>query len=217
MKPSIHHTAVAALLVLSSLSASAIEPTVSILSPQTGTVIYSNVYPFVQSITFSVSHPTGLDRLNALNVFIGDQNLLGGSVGNPFNSQDCNPQLKAVTSSCSVNMSTATISVPWTISSIGSYAITVSTKHTGDTGQDSETVSVQHATTEYPAPPAVANAYINASAHLKSMSGKRRGCIISRVADSHARGTPTYYGPKGGPYNNGLIHSDVEALASACQ
>jgi hypothetical protein len=66
---------------------------------------------------------------------------------------------------------------------------------------------------EYPAPPAVANAYINSDPTYKSAPGKKRGCIISKVAEKHAKWSddPYYgYGPKGGPYDEEAIMQDVD-------
>ena len=90
----------------------------------------------------------------------------------------------------------------------GNYTITVSVNHRGDTGEDEEIVAVALLAVEFPAPPAVANGYIK-SQYAKLTAG-RRGCVISAIANEH--GQNERYGPKGGPYNESLIRSDVDTL-----
>jgi hypothetical protein len=70
---------------------------------------------------------------------------------------------------------------------------------------------------EYPAPPAVANAYINSDPTYKAAPGKKRGCIISKVAEKHAKWSDdpyVGYGPKGGPYIEEAIEADVDYYMS---
>jgi hypothetical protein len=70
-------------------------------------------------------------------------------------------------------------------------------------------------TAEYPAPPSVANKYINGTSALKSASAKVRGCVLNEIAREH--GQNTKYGPKGGPYDESLIRSDVYSFwTGAC-
>lgn len=75
-------------------------------------------------------------------------------------------------------------------------------------------MTVARLSAEYPAPPAVANAYINAGAGGLQLTGKQRGCVISKIAEQH--GKFQYYGAKDGPYDTPLIHSAVGNFATVC-
>lgn len=119
-------------------------------------------------------------------------------------------------SSDPINNSTQLCPAPygfnWSVAAPGSYTLLVTVKHGNDTGVDTETVEFLMLTVEYPAPPAVANAYINSVPLYKSASGKKRGCIISKIAEKHAKlaGEQGGYGAKGGPYDEPAIRQDVD-------
>lgn len=66
---------------------------------------------------------------------------------------------------------------------------------------------------EYPAPPAVANAYIKDNPAVLA-SKKQHGCVISQIADEHAKYST--FRPKGGPYNTEMIEAYVVVFASTC-
>jgi hypothetical protein len=76
-----------------------------------------------------------------------------------------------------------------------------------------EIVQVAQLSAEYPAPPAVANAYIN-SKPRNWVTSTQRGCIIKVIAEQH--GQYSAFGPKGGPYNVPLIQATVDSVASSC-
>jgi hypothetical protein len=190
-------------------------PTVTITAPTSANIVYSASFPFVQAVGFTVTHPTvSIDALNVLDVLVNSSSILGTAVGNPFSETACEANMTTLGRTCSVVTNVATASVPWTVVAPGSYTILVSVKYKGDTGSDEETVQVVQLSAEYPAPPAVANAYINSDAYLKSLSGKRRGCIISQIAEQHAK--YSMYGPKGGPYDNAAIKAAAASFASSC-
>jgi X-Pro dipeptidyl-peptidase len=68
---------------------------------------------------------------------------------------------------------------------------------------------------EYLAPPALANAYINSLAdYKKQFTGKVRGCVISLIAEQHAKYET--YGTKGSPYNEDWIKQDVRDFSLTC-
>ena len=67
---------------------------------------------------------------------------------------------------------------------------------------------------EYPAPPAVANGIINGDPYLKSQAPKKRGGVISKIAERHAK--EKWYGPKGGPYDENTIANDVQYFFGTC-
>lgn len=208
---------VASMLVVAPMNgAKADTPTLDITSPTAaGGTIFVPSFPYNTSISFNVSHSL-LKDLNVLKVLVNGVTIVGGDIGDPFDtSNNCkNPNLTSVSSACVTNGSNqASVTVPWTVSGPGNYTITVSVKHRGDTGEDEELVAVALMAVEYPAPPAVANAYIK-SQYSKLTAG-RRGCVISAIALEH--GQNERYGPKGGPYNETLIHSDVDTfLLTTC-
>ena len=200
-------------------------PVINITAP-TGS-LYVSQFPYSAPITFTVYHgpstsspstTSELKNISVLQVLVNGTPLIdfgGGSpLGNPFdNSNQCSNQMTPANgvSNCSAaDANNASITVPWTISGPGSYVLLVSTKHRSDVGSDEETVQVFVVTAGYPAPPSVANAYINGNAGLKSGAAKVRGCVLNEIAREH--GQNNKYGPNGGPYNNPLIYRDVFAF-----
>jgi hypothetical protein len=114
-------------------------------------------------------------------------------------------------SNCSaIDANNATVTVPWTISGPGSYVLLVSVKHKNEVGEGSETVQVYVVPAGYPAPPSIANAYINSVSALKSGSSKIRGSVLNEIAREH--GQNNKYGPNGGPYNESLVRHDVSVF-----
>lgn len=191
-------------------------PTLNITSP-TGTV-YSAVFPYTQPVTTQITMTSGLlGSLTQFNVMIDSSTVTGGNL-NPYaeNTNLCNTAVTTDGKSCTSDGSTiGTITVPWTVATIGTYTITVVARYRNAEGTDSEQVTVANSTAEYPAPPAVANGYINSSTWRTSLTGKQRGCVISKIAEKHAK-DPIGYGPKGGPYNLNLIQYDVGSFAGFC-
>lgn len=189
-------------------------PTLNITSP-TGTV-YSAVFPYTQPVATQITMTSGaLGNLTGFNVKIDDISITGNL--NPYDQQNnsCTNAVLTNGISCTSNGSTVgTITVPWTVSTIGTYTITVVARYTSQEGQDTEEVTVANSTAEYPAPPAVANAYINSSTWRTYLTGKQRGCVISKIAEQH--GKFSAYGPKGGPYSDSAIQQAVGTFASAC-
>jgi hypothetical protein len=194
-------------------------PTVNITSPTAGTTLFSSTFPFQTPVTFTVQHSGAvLDALKDL--LLTYQKTTDAtpttiySNADPFPSNAC-PSLVAPLTGCTVTDShNGSMTVTWSIPSPGDYAITVEATHGNNTGDDTEEPisAVLIVSAEFPAPPAVANAYINSDPSLKSLIGKRRGCVISKIAEQHAKYET--YGPKGGPYNEAAIQSDVNAFSS---
>lgn len=205
-----------ALVVAMTSGISGDTPGVSISSP-TGTV-FSASFPFTLPISFTVSHAEVKD-LNVLDVQVNGASIFtgGNPIGNPFkgpgNTNVCSSAMVLPNiSACNVaDPGNASATAPWTVPAPGTYTVVVSVRHQGLTGEDEEEVMVSQLTAEYPAPPAVANAYINAN--LKG-TGKVRGCVISQIAENHAK--DSRYGPKGGPYDEDMIHSDVLHYWAQC-
>lgn len=202
-------------LLLSPIAATAHEPAMTILEP-TGTV-YLESFPAVVPVKFEVQHAEVKD-LNVLQVTVDGLSILSeDEVGNPFkgpsNTNTCaNIDGRSDFTSCSLlSASQVQVGLNWTVPAAGTYSLLVSVKHSGATGEDIESVQFLTLTAEYPAPPAVANAYLNA---YNPPKGKVRGCIISAIAELHAKDSA--YGPKGGPYNESVIHEDVEDFRTAC-
>lgn len=212
---------ICALLLASTLTAptpsSADAPLLSITAPVDGSTIYTT-FPAVVPITTQIVHdPLGVVKV--FDVLVNNDSLLPlGALGNPFPSNACSAsQMDAAhgVSSCSTNGSTTgSVTTPWTVSGPGTYSITVVTRHQNDVGDDDVSVTLALLNVEYPAPPAVANAYLNATYPKKSLTSQVRGCVISMIAENHAKDSA--YGPKGGPYDEALIQYDAAAYFTAC-
>jgi hypothetical protein len=212
----------AAILAFAAATACANEPQITITAP-TG-ALYVSQFPYNAPISFNVYHGPSTDspstnkelkNINKLLVSVNGVALAdfaeGSPVGNPFdNNNQCSNKMTVANGvlSCSVtDANNATVTVPWTISGPGSYVLLVSVRHQNETGVDTETVQVYVVTAGYPAPPALANAYINGVSALKSGSAKIRGCVLNEIAREH--GQNNKYGPNGGPYIESLIRHDV--------
>jgi hypothetical protein len=193
-------------------------PTITILSPTSAATLFSASFPFTQTVSFKVAHPEMLTKVQVLDVSVNNVTIINGGspLGNPFGSSGlCATALSTAPNTC-VNASAyeATVGVPWTVPAPGQYSLLVSARYKGAEGSDQETILVLQTSVEYPAPPAVANAYINGDAYLKTLSGKKRGCIIAKVAEQHAQYSA--YGPKGGPYDEPAIRAATLSFSSAC-
>lgn len=191
-------------------------PTITITAP-TGTQFVS--FPYSTSIALNISDGAGeLDKVNNLTVVVEDGvnpavTLYTGI--NAFSAGPvCSVQIGGVSgATCSVAAGVGSITLPWTVTAPGTYTITVSAKHQNALGEDEEIATFQLVAVEYPAPPAVANAYIKAT--YGKLTAKRQGCVISQIANLHAHDSA--FGPKGGPYDIPLIQSTVTSLVTgAC-
>jgi hypothetical protein len=189
------------------------------IDPVDGSTIFVAGFPVSIDITSKITH-SPLSSVNAFDVQESGVSILPlGALGNPFPSNLCSvAQMDAAhgVSSCSVSGDTGTVVTPWTVTGPGLYSLSIEARHQGNEGTDEADVSVLLLNVEYPAPPAVANAYINslALALRKLFVSGVRGCVISQIAENHAK--VEKYGPKGGPYNTALIQSDVRAYGPAC-
>jgi hypothetical protein len=162
-----------------------------------------------------------LGVLTQFDVQVDGVSIIGGQV-NPFTGGAtpnlCTAALTAVSAACATNgLDQAAVTVNWTVQTVpSSYTLFVKSRHQSLDGTDEEEVLVQVLDIEYPAPPAVANAFINSqsSAIRKQFSSGIRGCVISQIAEGHAK--LEAYGPKGGPYDVPHIQSDVKAFSGSC-
>jgi hypothetical protein len=221
-KRSIHAVlACAAIALCVTARASAHAPQISITSPADGSTIFVGAFPYTGSLTLSVVH-SELKQLNQLNAAM-DGNALFAQVGSPFtNANGCHDALVAVSTNCSTNGSDqATVVVPFTVTGPGTHAFSASVKHP-PSETEAEEVEVTFAITlsvEYVAPPAVANSMINSDpARKKAASAKVRGCVISAIAERHAK--ENYYAmdqsKRGGPYDHALIENDLNYFWYQC-
>lgn len=198
--------------------ASADAPTMTIVSP-TGTIFVSGPGAVVP-LMLSVQH-NPLSVLTQFDVQVDGASIIGGQV-NPFTAGAtanlCTAALTAVTAACATNnLDQAAVTVNWMVQSVpASYTLFIKSRHQSVTGTDEEEVLVQVLDIEYPAPPAVANAFINSQSSTirKQFTSAVRGCVISQIAEAHAK--LEAYGPKGGPYDVPHIQSDVRALSPSC-
>jgi hypothetical protein len=187
-------------------------PEMNIVSP-TGTIFVAGPGSVVP-IVMTVDHAP-LSVLTQFDVNVDASSIIGGQL-NPFTGgvdpNQCTAELIAVSSVCTTNGSDhADVTVPWTVTEVPkTYTIFIKTRHQSVDGTDTEDVDVQFDfAVEYPAPPAVANAYINSlpAATKKKFTSGVRGCVNSLIAEGHAKFEE--YGPKGGPYDVEMIQYDV--------
>jgi hypothetical protein len=145
-------------------------PAISVLSPADGSTIYATTWPFTANLTFTLHHDE-LDDLNALDVKVDGTSILPGqnAIGNPFDSAGCKAAQWPSPLTCNiVATNTALITVPWTVA-LGPHTISFTVKHTGQYVEEEDVeVTVVLVSAEYPAPPAIANAYINPPKHAAS-------------------------------------------------
>lgn len=196
----------------SAVPAWADEPVIQLISPAPSTTVSVPGFPASVPVSFTVGHDQ-LGRVNVLRVISTGTTVPADTAGNPFSSTACNVQVQNLGyTSCTVSGTLATLGFNWGIPGPGQYTLQISAKHTNDLGQEQEVVTFQLLSVEYPAPPAVANRYINT--FYKGMKPGVRGCIISAVAELHAHDSA--YGPKGGPYDEPAIRQDVEDFKVDC-
>jgi hypothetical protein len=179
----------AAALLAAGVPISADAPTVTINSPTAANTVFSATFPFVQPIAFTVYHagvlgqPRDITDVKDLEVLINGSPINGSAVGTPWMSGGgvgCNlggtPFAAPYTACTTPDAHTGTGTINWTVPSPGTYTITVRVHHARDTGEDVENVTFALLTAEYPAPPAVANAYIKST--LGKLAAKVHGCVI---------------------------------------
>ncbi|MDT4840645.1 hypothetical protein FQZ97_744730 [compost metagenome] len=192
---------VAMLTALLATSTHAFEPTIQIVEPN-GTQYVAGFPALVNvGLTMSMYNPRGNCMTNAINTLSVDAQ----------HSDDSEPTTIHTSLQNPVNNDPVICPAPynfqWSVPKPGSYNLVVTAAHGNDDGTTSTVVEFLMLAVEYPAPPAVANAYINGTPDYKSASGKKRGCVISKIAENHAKDSK--YGPKGGPYNEPAITADV--------
>ena len=193
-------------------------PTVQITEPSGQIFLSPGDFPYAVDVKTLLTH-SELKDLNVLDVLVDGSSILPGGdpIGSPFdNGNGCSSNVtnNAAVTSCTTNGSNqANVGVNWSIPDFGNYTLEVSVKHRGDTGVDDETLEVLSLSVEWPAPPAVANAYLKANPGILA-SKKQHGCVISQIAEMHAK--ESFFGPKGGPYDTGLIEDWVDSFASSC-
>lgn len=188
------------------------QPVIELVSPAPDSTVFIAGFPAVVPVSFTITHDP-LDNVNVLKVVSAGTTVPSDASGNPFSSSGCSSQVAGLGyTSCGVNGTVGTLGFNWGIPAPGQYTLQISAKHRGDTGEEEEVVTFQLVNVEYPAPPSVANKYINT--YYRGMKSGVRGCVISAVAELHAHDSA--YGPKGGPYNEAAIRQDVDTFKLDC-
>lgn len=187
-------------------------PVIELVSPAPDSTVFIAAFPAVVPVTFTIAHDP-LDSVNVLKVVSAGTTVPSDTSGNPFSSFGCTTQwMFHGYTSCAFSGTVGALGFHWGIPAPGQYTLQISAKHRGDTGEEEEVVTFQLVNVEYPAPPSVANKYINT--YYRGMKSGVRGCIISAIAELHAHDSA--YGPKGGPYNEAAIRQDVDAFKLDC-
>jgi hypothetical protein len=187
-------------------------PIVEITSPTTATV-FSSSWPVSVPITTRITMQEGeIGRVTQFNIKVNNAVVLDNT--NPYKQGDNTCNLSALYSCTSVSPVAGTITAPFSVSAPGVYTIVASARYQNDIGSDAETLTYMELAVEYPAPPAVANAFLNSPLMKPLMTAGQRGCVISKIAENHAK--LSAYGPKGGPYNQTSIQNDASNFLSQC-
>lgn len=183
---------------------------VTVVSPTDGSIVAVEQFPASVPVTLDVSFinaGNGSCQNNAVTELTVTSALLPS--GAPVTIYGPQKPVFDQTDTCP-----GKLSFDWVVSSAGTYILEATAKRGAavEVVDDVEvTIKIDMVVSvEYPAPPAIANAYINSSDTLKKLQAKRRGCIISKIATEH--GQNERYGAKPGPYNDGLVRSDVDSL-----
>lgn len=123
------------------------------------------LFPQVYNVTGEIAHTPNIESISELKLFINDVQ-------------------EGVTVNPSGLGTTASFSLPWNILAPGTYAVKVTAKHGGTTGEDAEEVIVTQlppiVITECPAAPAIGAAYMK-SLGIKGTS-KTFSAVIKLVA-----------------------------------
>lgn len=206
---------IAPLLVLglSGISIRADAPAINVTAPANGSTIFATSWPFTTNLTFTISH-VPLEDVNALDVKVDGSSILpgGAAIGNPFDSAGCRPSQFPSPLACgTTDANNATVTVPWAVT-LGTHTLSFTVRHRGQVELEDVEVTVVLVSAEYPAPPAIANAYINQT--YRSVAPKRRGCVISQIAEYHAK--EQRYNAAPGPYNEQQVWTDVDTLIGSC-
>ncbi|WP_375055752.1 hypothetical protein [Zobellella sp. DQSA1] len=188
------------------------EPRVTV-SP--GTIYVTGSGPWSEDLLLTVDLIDNIPSYNSLDVkFDGD---LAYSGEKAPGHNICTNQTGG-TGTCSVGGAENEVVIAYTATfeALGSYSVEVSAEKSGpnDVCETAYLSVVEFLSVEFKAPPAIANEYINA--HYSDLSGKRRGCVISKIASHHAK--ESKYGAKGGDaelypetgYDVGAIYDDVD-------
>src|SRR5260370_21540015 len=171
-----------------------------------------------------ISHPAGLANLQVVDVAgaqvgpVSTPCTLLTHIGNPFDQNGaCSNQMTPVNqiSACSVNTGVGSVSVMWQVPAAGTYSVQVTLKYKGADGIDLVSATFELLlSVEYPAPPAIANAFINANPALKKAASTIRGCVVRQIAqlESQTQNTIRRQAPTTYP----LVQSDVTAFWPGC-
>lgn len=188
-------------------------PLLSITSP-TGTVTLNGFPAIVPVVTSVTMQQDQLARLTQFNVQVNNNTLTGADL-NPYRQDNTCAVMPTGVTCAAFSSTSGTITAPMTVSGPGTYTITATTQLQNVEGYTTESVSFTTVSIEWPAPPAVANGYINSDSTVRAMvTARQRGCIISKIAEQHAQFSA--YGPKGGPYVEAAIHNAVHNFMSQC-
>ena len=208
----LRNLSLAILLMLGTSLAWAHAPTVEIKSPSGDQYVLG--FPALVQVTLQLSHIHQTQPENCQLDAISDLKVTAQHANDDSPTEIHFNSDPALPANPTLPFCTATYSFDWSVGAPGSYTLLLTTKHGRDGATDSEEyIEFIMRAVEYPAPPAVANAYINSDPTYKAAPGKKRGCIISKIAEKHAKyaGDDWYgYGDKGGPYDEAAIEADVD-------
>lgn len=202
--PFMYRSALALAVGLMAFGAHAFDPSIEIVEPKGTQFVNQFPYTINVKLNLTVTNSAGNCVTNGIKSLTidaqhtddPDPTLIHTSTNDPIDNDS--------------QLCPAPYSFTWNVAKPGSYSLVVTAYHGKDDGTESAVVQFLALDVEHPAPPAVANAYINETPAYKSASGKKRGCVISKIAENHAK--ESKYGNKGGPYLQAGIVADVDEL-----
>lgn len=127
----------------------------------------------------------------------------------PFDTNN-NCSMSEATTCTPTDDKNATVTKTWTPGGVGTYLIDayMSTQAFDACDQEEVIIEPQIISVEFPAPPAIANHYINEQ-YPSGLSPKCRGRIIRAIADKWNSDRAGTYGPAPGPYDSDEVGQDV--------
>jgi len=182
-------------------------------------VYVSGPEPWSAGLTITIDLPADVPSYDTISVKLDDVTIYSGAKSGGGTNICNNRTGGSGTCATGANVNQAVISYAASFTEIRAYPIEVNADKGGTTGDVCETASfsviMEFVAVEFKAPPAIANEYIKNDPNLSTLSGKRHGCVISKIAQNHAKNSK--YGPKGGDgvlypgtgYDVGAITNDV--------
>lgn len=155
--------------------------------------------PWSQALTITINLIDNVPAYDTLSVEFDGNLAFSGAKASGGNTICSNKTGGPGTCASGATDNQVVISYTANFSDTGSYPIEVIAEKSGpnDVCETADFVVLMELVgVEFKAPPAIANEFINNDPWYSVLAPKRRGCVISKIAQNHAK--ISKYGPKGG-------------------